>query len=66
MPEHLIKEARKEEVGFMSKKGIWSVRPVAECWAKTGKAPVTVKWVDVNKGDDKNIIVRSRLCARNF
>ena len=37
-------------------------RPVAECWEKLGKAPVTVRWVDTMKSDG----VRSRLVARDF
>ena len=66
LPGKLVEAARREEVGFMENKGVWSMRPIKECWDKTGKAPITVKWVDVNKGDEKNIIVRSRLCARDF
>ena len=31
-----------------------------------GKAPITVKWVDVNKGDDSNPNYRSRLVAREI
>ena len=30
----------------------------------TGKAPITVKWIDVNKGDDTSPSYRSRLVAR--
>ena len=33
-----------------------------ECWRRTGKAPVSSKWVDVAKGGD----VRSRWVARDF
>ena len=32
----------------------------------TGKAPITVKWVDVNKGDDDCLLYRSRLVAREL
>ena len=31
-----------------------------------GKAPISVKWVDVNKGDDLNPSYRSRLVAREM
>ena len=27
------------------------------CWEKTGKAPLGVKWVDINKGDEDKIAV---------
>ena len=44
-----VRAGRKEEVTFMEGRGIWTIRDVEECWKKTGKAPVTVKWVDTMK-----------------
>ena len=41
-PEEVAK-ARKEEVDFMKERKIWSEAPVEECWAKTGKDPVSVR-----------------------
>ena len=32
----------------------------------TGKPPITVRWVDVNKGDNENPNIRSRLVARQI
>ena len=40
--------------------------PVSECWEKTGKAPIGIKWVDVNKGDEGNPEYRSRLVAKEI
>ena len=57
-----VQSARKEEIDYMQSRTIWSVKPILECWEKTGKAPVTVRWVDVQKVD----CVRSRLVARDF
>ena len=37
-----------------------------ECWEKTGKAPIRVRWLDINKGDEKNKDYRSRLAAQDF
>ena len=37
-----------------------------ECWAKTGGAPVTTKWVRVNRGTSSNSFIRARLVARDF
>ena len=37
-----------------------------ECWKVTGKAPVTVRWVDTNKGGLSDRVIRSRLVARDF
>ena len=61
-----VKEARLEEVGFMNERGLWNVVPVQECWKLTGKGPVSVRWVDTNKGSDGEMVVRSRLVARDF
>ena len=66
LPWDKVFAARSEEVGFMGEKGIWTLRPVKECWEKLGVGPTTVRWVDVNKGDRKVILVRSRLVARDF
>ena len=35
----------------------------AECWARTGKAPISTRWVDIHKGGDA---YRSRWVARGF
>ena len=37
-----------------------------QCWDNTGKAPIGVRWVDINKGDDINPEYRSRLVAKEF
>ena len=66
LDEEKVAEARSEEVGFMHGIGVWKASTAAECWEKTGKPPVTTKWVDVNKGRDGEVIVRSRLVARDF
>ena len=50
LPIKLVIEARGEEVEYMTQRSIWSLRPIAECWQTTGKAPTSVRWVDTNKG----------------
>ena len=59
----LVKAARKKELEYFDGKDVWELRPISECRRLTGKAPVTVRWVDVNKGDELVPEVRSRLCA---
>jgi hypothetical protein len=58
-----VREARSEEIEFMKSRSIWKEVPIHECWFKSGKAPVTVKWVDTEKLGG---VVRSRLVARDF
>jgi len=61
-----VRVARKEEIGFMQKRGIWKLVPVQESWDKTGKGPVSMRWVDTNKGGIERLEIRSRLVARDF
>jgi hypothetical protein len=40
--------------------------PRSQCLSRTGKNPITVRWVDINKGDALNPNYRSRLTAREI
>ena len=59
----LAKRAREEEMQEFSKHGVYVKVPVRECLEKTGKKPIGVKWVDINKGDEERPEYRSRLVA---
>ncbi len=39
---------------------------MTKCCQKTGKTPITLKWVDVNKGYEANKRYRSRLVVREI
>ena len=45
---------------------MWDMRRVQEAWARTGRPPISVRWVEVNKGDDEHPNYRSRLVAREI
>ena len=62
----MVKEARRLELEYFATKGVWVKRPCEEAVQKMGKKPITVKWVDVNKGDDLEPNYRSRLVAREI
>ena len=62
----LVLKARQEELEYFESKAVWTRRRRAECLAKTGRAPISVRWVDVNKGDDVCPNYRSRLVARDI
>ena len=62
----LCRLARKKEMDFVREKGLWVKRSVKECWEKTRGPPVTVRWVETNKGDDVTPNIRSRLVARQI
>ena len=42
------------------------MKQVSEALRRTGKPPITVRWVEVNKGDDQCPKIRSRLVAREI
>ena len=62
-----VKMARAEEIQFMKTEiDLYVDVSEEECWEHTGKAPVSTKWVDVNKGTAQDPDIRCRLVARDF
>ena len=59
-----VREARKEEIEEYHKHEVYVKVPIEECRKETGKAPIQVRWIDVNKGDTLNPEYRSRLVAK--
>ena len=61
----LVSEARKQEMTFLLKElGAYSYDTVENCVNASGKRPIPVVWVDVDKSSDPNVpAVRSRLCV---
>ena len=49
-----------------NKHGVEKKVNIEECYSKTGKAPIGVKWVDINKGDAVHPEYRSRLVAQEI
>ena len=66
LKDELVVQARMKELEYFREKGVWFKRPLGEARAKTGKGPISVRWVDVNKGDDVAPKYRSRLVARQL
>jgi len=64
--DSLVKEARKQEMAYFAQKKVWMKVPRKQCYDDTGKPPISVRWVDVNKGDDQVPKYRSRLVARQI
>ena len=59
-------EARKQEIDYFKSKSVWELRPISEARRRMGRSPISVRWVETNKGDDDNPRVRSRLVAREI
>ena len=62
----LMLEARRDEIRYFREMGVYEKVDIAESWSQTGKAPIAVRWVDINKGDSSNPCYRSRLVAKEF
>ena len=61
-----VLKAREEELAWVHKAKIYEKRPLDECWSVTGKTPITLKWIDRNKGDREHPNYRSRVVARGI
>ena len=64
--EKLVRKARQLEMEHFFGKNVYDKRPLHEAYQKTGKQPIPVRWVDVNKGDDEEHNYRSRLVAKDI
>ena len=62
----LVREAWAKEMEHVRSQGLCIKKPVKECWDNTGRPPLTVRWVDIHKGDDKIPNICSRLVARQI
>ena len=56
----LMARARKEEMAYFRQMGVYDKVDINEAWNVTGKAPIAVRWVDINKGDSRAPNYRSR------
>ena len=58
--------ARFDEIQQIRNHNVYEKIPLEGCHQRTGKAPIKVKWVDINKGDEINKEYRSRLVAKEI
>ena len=61
-----MKKARKEEIAYVNKMQLYNKAPIKETYEYTGKAPISVRWIDINKSDSDCPNYRSRLVAREI
>jgi hypothetical protein len=62
----LGKAARRSEIDYFRSMGVYEKVPIKECWDVTGADPISVGWVDINKGETLCPNYRSRFVAREF
>ncbi len=66
LKDALVEEARAKEMAFFHSKKVWKKITRQQARARGCKSPISVRWVDVNKGDDMCPNYRSRLVARQM
>ena len=66
LKDTLVQEARRKELEYFLKKGVWRKVPRHRARQLSGRLPISVRWVDVNKGDEIHPNYRSRLVARQI
>ena len=60
-----VQMARAEEIGYVRSKNVWTKIPRSEA-QRLGYKVIKTRWIDINKGDDKNPVYRSRFVAKEF
>ena len=66
LDKETVDEARRKELEEFSNHGVYEKVPLQECYDNTGKSPIGIRWVDINKGDSKSPDYRSRLVAKEI
>ncbi len=64
--DDLVRAARHKELQYFNQKGVWKKVSKQIARSRSGRSPISVRWVDVNKGDEQNPNYRSRLVARQL
>ena len=59
-----VLKAREEEMQWVRKQELWDVVDETLCWQETNRPPISLKWVDRNKGDQSHPNYRSRIVVR--
>ena len=62
----MVRAAREDELAELKRLEVYDTVDLEECWRLTGRAPVTARWIDTNKGDDAKPKYRSRFVAREI
>ena len=60
----LVMAARAEELKYVDEMGVYEYATLDECRQATCKAPIGVRWIDINKGDASKANYRSRLVGK--
>ena len=60
----LVMKARAEELKYFDEMGVYEYTTMEECKRSTSKAPISTRWIDINKGDGTKTYGRHILSCR--
>lgn len=66
LDKNLVELARAEEMQVFREHEVYTEVPIQEAHDETGKQPIGVRWLDINKGDEVNTKKRNRLVAKEI
>ena len=66
LPKDLVMKARAEDIEFFHRKSVYKAVDKDLAYQQTGKPPITIRWLYVNKGDREHPDIRARLVAREI
>ena len=61
----LVRKARAEEIDDFRQMRVYKKVLLEKCMKATGKRPIGVRWIDINKGDAISPKYRSRFVAKH-
>ena len=61
-----VQRARREEIEYVHTMNLYDKVLINEAYQQIGKGPISVRWIDINKGDRECPNYRSRLVAREM
>ena len=60
-----VMEARRKELAYVEQKKVWDIAS-REKARENGWKIIKTRWIDINKGDDLDVVYRSRLVGKEF
>jgi hypothetical protein len=63
LPSNRVRAPRLEKLKFFKDRDVWEIVATKEAIRRSGKQSISVRLIDVNKGDDEAVEIRSRLVA---
>ena len=61
-----VRTARQEEIDYVRTMDLYEKVPIQQWYERTGKAPISTRWIDISKGDADCPNYKSKLVAKDI